>query len=66
MFRYIGVNGRVIHDKETLNRIRSLAIPPAWTDVWICPGEHGHLHAVAEKGLGSGPTMLLTLAAASS
>ena len=46
MFRYIGVNGRVIHDKETLNRIRSLAIPPAWTDVWICPSEHGHLQAV--------------------
>jgi DNA topoisomerase-1 len=45
-FRYIGTQGRALHDRETLSRIRSLAIPPAWTDVWICPHADGHLQAV--------------------
>jgi len=45
-FRYIGPNGRVIRDTATLARIRSLAVPPAWTDVWICPIDEGHLQAV--------------------
>jgi DNA topoisomerase-1 len=45
-FRYIGPDGRPIRDKATLARIRSLVIPPAWRDVWICPTEHGHLQAV--------------------
>jgi DNA topoisomerase-1 len=44
-FRYIGVNGHVVRDPATLSRIRSLAIPPAWTEVWICPIEEGHLQA---------------------
>jgi len=35
-----------IRDAATLERIRHLAIPPAWTDVWICPREDGHLQAV--------------------
>ena len=35
-FRYIGLDGSVIKDVEVLRRIRSLVIPPAWTDVWIC------------------------------
>jgi len=45
-FRYIGPNSRLVRDAETLYRIRALAIPPAWTDVWICPLEEGHLQAV--------------------
>ncbi len=45
-FRYLGPNGRVIRDAATLARIRSLAIPPAWTDVWICPSDEGHIQAV--------------------
>src|SRR5437588_5287415 len=45
-FRYIGPNGRVIRDTDTLARIRSLAVPPAWTNVWICPFPEGHLQAV--------------------
>jgi DNA topoisomerase I len=45
-FRYIGPNSRVVRNAETLGRIRALAIPPAWTDVWICPLEEGHLQAV--------------------
>ena len=44
-FRYIGTNGQVIRRKEILARIRALAIPPAWTDVWICPDPRGHLQA---------------------
>src|SRR5262245_13850971 len=45
-FRYFGPNGRLIRAEETLARIRSLAVPPAWTDVWICQIEEGHLQAV--------------------
>jgi DNA topoisomerase I len=45
-FRYFDVNGRLIRAPGTLARIRSLAIPPAWADVWICPLEEGHLQAV--------------------
>lgn len=44
-FRYVDADGNTIRDEETLARIRSLAIPPAWTDVWICPWENGHLQA---------------------
>ncbi|HET7624843.1 MAG TPA: DNA topoisomerase IB [Verrucomicrobiae bacterium] len=44
-FRYIDPQGKSIRDRETLRRIRSLAIPPAWTDVWICPDPNGHLQA---------------------
>src|SRR5207302_5797870 len=45
-FRYIGPNNRILRHPETLNRIRALAIPPAWTEVWICPFPEGHLQAV--------------------
>jgi DNA topoisomerase-1 len=44
-FTYIGPDGRAIRDPETLARIRSLAVPPAWTEVWICPNPRGHLQA---------------------
>jgi DNA topoisomerase-1 len=44
-FSYVGPDGAAIRDKATLARIRSLAIPPAWADVWICPIEHGHVQA---------------------
>jgi DNA topoisomerase I len=44
-FRYTGPDGRPVRDAETLARIRSLVIPPGWTDVWICPIENGHLQA---------------------
>ncbi|HEY2383831.1 MAG TPA: DNA topoisomerase IB [Terriglobia bacterium] len=45
-FRYLGPQGKLIRDPATLGRIRSLAIPPAWSEVWICPFEEGHLQAV--------------------
>lgn len=44
-FSYIGLDGKTVHDVETLGRIKSLVIPPAWTDVWICPIPNGHLQA---------------------
>lgn len=44
-FRYIGPTGKVVRDAGTLRRIRSLVIPPAWKDVWICPLEEGHIQA---------------------
>ncbi len=39
-------------DKETLLRIRGLAVPPAWSDVWICPWPHGHIQAVGIDAAG--------------
>jgi len=45
-FQYLGVDNQPVHDPQTLQRIRSLAIPPAWTDVWICPMPAGHIQAV--------------------
>jgi DNA topoisomerase-1 len=44
-FRYIGADGKPVRDEGMLARIKSLAIPPAWTDVWICPFENGHIQA---------------------
>ncbi|HKU69004.1 MAG TPA: DNA topoisomerase IB [Candidatus Baltobacteraceae bacterium] len=44
-FAYIGPHGKEITDEKELSRIRSLAVPPAYTDVWICPIPNGHLQA---------------------
>src|SRR3546814_15783712 len=44
-FSYRGPDGARITERETLARIRSLAVPPAWTDVWICPHPRGHVQA---------------------
>jgi DNA topoisomerase I len=44
--------GERIEDEETLARIRSLVIPPAWTDVWICPQPNGHIQAVGTDSRG--------------
>lgn len=44
-FVYRGPDGRRITDESVLSRIRALAIPPAWTDVWICPLANGHMQA---------------------
>lgn len=45
-FNYTDAEGRPVRDEATLERIRALAIPPAWTDVWICPDASGHIQAV--------------------
>jgi DNA topoisomerase-1 len=44
-FRYVRGDGRPIRERSELARFRRLAIPPAWTDVWICPDPRGHLQA---------------------
>jgi DNA topoisomerase-1 len=44
-FRYVDADGAPVEDEATLGRIKSLAIPPAWTEVWICPWENGHIQA---------------------
>ncbi len=51
-FTYVGPDGKRVDDAETLARIRALAIPPAWTDVWICPYPNGHLQAVGRDARG--------------
>jgi DNA topoisomerase-1 len=51
-FSYVGLDGRPLRDPEALARIRALAIPPAWRDVWICPLPAGHLQAVGTDAAG--------------
>ncbi|HET9520183.1 MAG TPA: hypothetical protein VFO73_03970 [Candidatus Limnocylindrales bacterium] len=51
-FAYRDPDGRPVRDRDTLDRIRSLAIPPAWTDVWICPSSDGHLQATGRDARG--------------
>lgn len=45
-FRYRNSRGKPVRDRRTLERIRSLVIPPAWERVWICPYENGHIQAI--------------------
>jgi DNA topoisomerase-1 len=51
-FRYVGPDGRRITDGTALERIRKLAIPPAYTDVWICPSPDGHIQATGRDARG--------------
>jgi DNA topoisomerase-1 len=51
-FRYTGPSGRSVRDAKTLRRIRGLAIPPAWEDVWICRDARGHLQATGRDARG--------------
>src|ERR1700736_1400363 len=44
-FEYLDTEGKLISDEQRLLRIRRLAIPPAWTKVWICPSANGHIQA---------------------
>src|SRR3954468_9999865 len=44
-FSYTDPSGAPVRDDETLDRIRALAIPPAWKEVWICTDPLGHLQA---------------------
>ena len=49
---YYAPNGARIRDAEKRRRLNSLAIPPAWTDVWICPDPNGHIQATARDARG--------------
>jgi DNA topoisomerase I len=51
-FEYYKPNGDKLTDETTLERIRKLAIPPAYTDVWICPRANGHLQATGRDARG--------------
>lgn len=51
-FRYRDPAGRVVRDANALARIRALAVPPAWTDVLICPDANGHLQATGRDARG--------------
>lgn len=51
-FHYVDADGKAVKDEATLARIKSLAIPPAWTDVWICAEENGHLQATGRDARG--------------
>ena len=51
-FEYFDAKGDRVADGETLDRLKSLAIPPAWTDVWICADERGHLQATGRDARG--------------
>ena len=57
-FGYADEKGRAIKDEAQLSRIRSLAIPPAYTDVWICPKPNGHLQATGRDARGRKPVPL--------
>jgi DNA topoisomerase-1 len=51
-FRYLDARGELVEDEATLKRIKALAIPPAWTEVWICPQANGHLQATGRDARG--------------
>jgi len=51
-FRYTDPEGQRVRDRETLARIKSLVIPPAWTDVWICAAHNGHIQVTARDARG--------------
>lgn len=51
-FTYRHPRGRPVRDARTLQRIRKLAIPPAWTDVWICADPQGHIQATGRDARG--------------
>jgi DNA topoisomerase-1 len=51
-FGYISTRGRPLKSPGVLKRIKELAIPPAWTDVWICPKSNGHIQAIGQDEAG--------------
>jgi DNA topoisomerase-1 len=51
-FVYLQRNGARLADGETIRRLKSLAVPPAWTEVWICPSADGHIQATGRDAKG--------------
>ena len=49
---YAGPNGDPVTDRQVLDRIEKLVLPPAWTDVWISPWPNGHIQAVGTVAAG--------------
>ncbi len=51
-FEYLGVDGQLIADQKTLERVKGIGIPPAWKDVWISPVARGHIQATGRDAKG--------------
>src|SRR5881628_185021 len=51
-FRYVGPDGAVVSDEAVIGGIEALRIPPAWTDVWVCPWPNGHIQAIGTDARG--------------
>ncbi len=51
-FLYLDRDGKILKNEKQLQRIRALVLPPAWTEVWICPFENGHLQATGRDARG--------------
>ena len=51
-FAYYDTHGDLMRDEKKLDRIRAIVVPPAWTDVWICPSPNGHIQATGLDGRG--------------
>ncbi|CAN5449174.1 DNA topoisomerase IB [soil metagenome] len=51
-FQYFDENGKRVRNRDTLAGIKALVLPPAWTDVWICPDPAGHLQATGVDSKG--------------
>jgi DNA topoisomerase I len=51
-FSYLGLDGKPIRDTDELQRIKKIGIPPAWTNVWICPTDRGHILATGRDAKG--------------
>jgi len=51
-FRYVDAKGAPVRDPSVLKRVRALAVPPAYTDVWICPRANGHIQATGRDAKG--------------
>jgi DNA topoisomerase-1 len=51
-FTYMRADGSKLTERNALKRIKALAIPPAWTDVWICPSANGHIQATGRDAKG--------------
>jgi DNA topoisomerase-1 len=51
-FKYVSATGRIIRNKSEISRINRLAVPPAWTDVWISPDPRGHIQATGRDAKG--------------
>ena len=51
-FVYLDPDGKLVRDPATLGRIRALVVPPAWTNVWICSLDNGHIQVTARDARG--------------
>ena len=51
-FQYVDAEGKPVRNRDILQRIRSLVIPPAWRDVWICADSRGHLQTTGRDARG--------------